>query len=69
MAAGALAAATALFFTYPLDVVQTHLTVQTTRKYKGILDAFQTIIRNDGIFALYRGVSMSVLVIQTFDLF
>jgi len=59
---GGLAAATAVFTTYPLDVVQTQLTVQTKQnKYKGITGTLRTIYHEEGFAQLYRGLLMGFL--------
>jgi solute carrier family 25 2-oxodicarboxylate transporter 21 len=48
---------------YPLDVAKTRLQLQTTGKaaegtqqYKGLIDAFSKIVRNEGFWTLYRGI-------------
>jgi len=59
---GGLAGITALILTYPLDLVRTRLTVQTTdTKYKGIMHTFKTVIKEEGIIGLYKGVLTSAL--------
>lgn len=61
--AGGSAAATAVFATYPLDLVQTHLTVQLKKaRYRGIWNTLSTITKEEGFFQLYRGLGMSLLV-------
>lgn len=58
---GGCGAGIAIVICYPLDVVKTRLTTQTrTMYYKGILDAFYKIPRDEGMHGLYRGLSMSV---------
>lgn len=59
-----MAALIAIFGTYPLDLVQTHLTVQTKQnsKYKGILQTIATITKEEGILQLYRGIGITILV-------
>lgn len=60
---GLLAAATAVFMTYPLDVVQTYLTVQTVNpEYKGIIGTLRKISREEGFLQLYRGMSIGIVV-------
>lgn len=67
---GGLAAATAVFTTYPLDVVQTQLTVQTKQnKYKGITGTLRTIYHEEGFAQLYRGLLMGFLVCFYLDSF
>jgi len=59
--AGGMAGTLALIITYPLDFVRTRLTVQTDSRYKGIIHATSTIIREEGIFTLYKGMWPSIL--------
>lgn len=55
---------TASVATYPLDLVQTTLTVQTTeRKYTGIINVLTTVTKQEGFLQLYRGLFVSVVVI------
>jgi len=59
---GGMAGITALISTYPLDLVRTRLTVQTSgEKYKGIIHTFKTVIKEEGFFGLYKGVFTSAL--------
>ncbi|XP_029655720.2 solute carrier family 25 member 43-like [Octopus sinensis] len=62
---GALSGVSAVILTYPLDMVKTRLTAQhadlSRAKYKGILDAFKVISREEGIFAIYKGLGTSVI--------
>ncbi len=49
--------------TYPLDLIRTRLTIQTTEgKYHGIVDTFKKVVNEEGIRALYKGVGTSALV-------
>lgn len=49
--------------TYPLDLIRTRLTIQTTEnKYNGIADTYKKIVREEGYRALYKGVGTSSLV-------
>ncbi|XP_061454244.1 solute carrier family 25 member 43 isoform X1 [Rhineura floridana] len=61
--AGSLAGMVAAVATYPTEVVKTRLIVQNWLEpsYKGILHALYMIYHQEGIAALYRGVSLSVL--------
>ncbi|XP_034253803.1 graves disease carrier protein homolog [Thrips palmi] len=55
---GALAGVTAVAMTYPLDTIRARLSFQVKgeHKYKGIVHAGVTIVRNEGgVLALYRG--------------
>jgi Mitochondrial carrier protein len=63
---GASAGGTACFACYPLDLVRTRLTVIKTPVgssiYGSISSTMLSIIRNEGILGLYRGVLISVSV-------
>ena len=61
-AAGALTGVTASTLCYPLDLTRSVLTVQTQgQQYRGILDAMVQIVRADGPFGLYRGLTPTLL--------
>jgi hypothetical protein len=65
-AAGAISGGVSKFVVYPLDTVKKRLQVQafydeTLTKYKGIIDCFVRIIRDEGASSLYRGLIPSVL--------
>jgi hypothetical protein len=63
LAAGGGAAMTAILCTYPLDLVQTQLSVQTTtQKYTGIIQTLSTMAKEEGISSLYRGLSVTMIV-------
>ncbi len=48
---------------YPLDVVQTQLTVQTTTtRYTGMIHTFSTMAKEEGVLSLYRGLTVTILV-------
>jgi solute carrier family 25 protein 43 len=63
--AGSVGGIAATVVTYPTDMVKTRLTVAhadlTKSKYKGMLDAFRCILREEGFFAFYRGMSVSII--------
>lgn len=55
---GALAGAPAAFFTTPADVIKTRLQVETKPgqvKYKGIMQAFAAILKDEGPLAFFKG--------------
>ncbi|KAL9266716.1 Adenine nucleotide transporter BT1, chloroplastic/mitochondrial-like protein [Drosera capensis] len=58
--AGACAGVSSTLLTYPLELVKTRLTIQRG-VYKGILDAFLTILHEEGPAELYRGLAPSVI--------
>lgn len=63
MIAGSCAGVTSVLFTYPLDLVRTRLSIQTTvRVYDGMFDAFQKIYRTEGMRGLFQGAGTSVTV-------
>ncbi|KAF2367499.1 Mitochondrial substrate/solute carrier [Trinorchestia longiramus] len=58
---GSMAGVTAVFLTYPLDIVRARLAFQVEKKYKGIAHAITTIVKQEGgVSALYRGFSATV---------
>lgn len=61
--AGSLAGMVATVVTYPTDVIKTRLIVQNRLEpsYEGIVHAFYKIYHQEGLFALYRGVSPAIL--------
>ncbi|GJP31802.1 hypothetical protein CLOM_g15080 [Closterium sp. NIES-68] len=61
VASGALAGATSTLVLYPLDVVRSRLTVAARSQYTGIGNALTTIVKQEGVPALYRGLGASLL--------
>ncbi|XP_044255563.1 mitochondrial thiamine pyrophosphate carrier [Tribolium madens] len=55
---GALAGCYATLASFPFDVVRTRLVAQSEnhKVYSGILQAFTSILKNEGFFVLYRGI-------------
>lgn len=59
---GAVAGSSAVTLAYPLDLVRTRLAAQGEhRYYKGIAHALRTIVRDEGVGGLYRGLGATVL--------
>ncbi|KAK4277156.1 hypothetical protein QN277_015197 [Acacia crassicarpa] len=58
--AGACAGVSSTICTYPLELVKTRLTIQRG-VYKGLLDAFVKIIKEEGPAELYRGLAPSLI--------
>ncbi|XP_021673547.2 uncharacterized protein LOC110659806 isoform X2 [Hevea brasiliensis] len=59
---GGMAGITAASVTYPLDLVRTRLAAQTNIiYYRGILYALRTIIREEGVLGLYKGLGTTLL--------
>ena len=44
-----------------LQVLKTRLALGKTGQYKGITDCFRQILRNEGLFGLYRGLTPSLV--------
>lgn len=61
--AGGLAGVAAALVTYPLEVVETRLIVQNCRQptYIGVAHTLSKIYRAEGLQALYRGFSLTVV--------
>lgn len=61
--AGGLAGITAALVTYPLEVAETRLIVQNCRQptYLSVAHTLSKIHRTEGLKALYRGFSLTVL--------
>jgi Ca2+-binding EF-hand superfamily protein len=63
LTAGGLAGMTSTIFCYPLDLVRSILTVQTSNaEYKGMNDALVKIYRTQGFFGLYKGLGTTLMV-------
>ena len=57
LACGALSGVVSSLGCYPLDLVRSHLTVQTSEiKYRGMLHGITTIAKEQGVRGLYRGI-------------
>ena len=62
LSAGAVAGVVGMSATYPLDMVRGRLTVDSGKgRYSGIVHAAQSIVREEGAMALYKGWLPSVL--------
>ena len=64
--AGAIAGATAMTVTYPLDVIKTRLSAVDGSKYRGVLHCVRSIMAREGVTGLYRGIVPSVGAIAPF---
>lgn len=63
--AGAIAGISEISTMYPLDVVKTRFQLPpstTTKPYKGIIDCFSRIIKEEGPLRLYRGIAAPIMV-------
>jgi hypothetical protein len=54
---GGLAGAIACTACYPIELVKTRLTVDKKKHYRGIFHTFSSVIKNEGFFGLYKGLS------------
>ncbi|XP_075040402.1 solute carrier family 25 member 43 [Mixophyes fleayi] len=63
IAAGSMAGMLAAVVIYPTDVIKTRLIVQNSMEptYRGIIHALCSVYYQEGLRALYRGVSLSIL--------
>jgi len=55
-AAGAIAGVSEILTFYPLDVVKTRMQLETGKSKHGLVGSFKTIIAEEGIGRLYRGL-------------
>ena len=60
---GALAGSLACAASYPIDLVRVRLVVDSHGTYRGISGAFASILKEDGVRGLYRGLTASLLVV------
>ncbi|XP_018589282.2 solute carrier family 25 member 43 [Scleropages formosus] len=70
IAAGGLAGIIAAFVSYPLEVAETRLVAQNVQEptYKGAAHVLASVYRNEGLRALYRGFSLTVVGAVPFSL-
>jgi len=65
MLSGSLAGISATIITYPTDTVKTRLTLvsvdKSQSKYKGIVDCFKIMYKEEGLRSFYKGFSSSLL--------
>ncbi|KAL3902691.1 MAG: hypothetical protein SGILL_010735 [Bacillariaceae sp.] len=67
--AGSISGATSKMLVYPMDTIKKRLQYQSVfgssstaeSSYKGMVDCFTTMWRNEGVSSLYRGLVPSVL--------
>jgi len=55
--AGFLAGVCSVFVNNPVDVIKTQMQGLEAQKYKGTIDCFMTILRNEGVRGFYKGVT------------
>ena len=64
LVAGSMAGATSVMFTYPLDLVRTRLAIETVpyheRRYTSTLQAAMRIRQEEGLMALWNGITPTV---------
>ncbi|KIM23575.1 hypothetical protein M408DRAFT_319857 [Serendipita vermifera MAFF 305830] len=59
--AGAIAGVTEILTFYPLDVVKTRMQLDTSTKSVGLVGTFRTIVAQEGVGRLYRGLGPPLL--------
>ena len=63
--AGGCSGVSSLSITYPTDLLRRRFQMEgfnkETPKYNGILDGFKTIIKNEGVIGLYRGLGVAYI--------
>ncbi|XP_033107427.1 mitochondrial coenzyme A transporter SLC25A42-like [Anneissia japonica] len=59
--AGSLAGVTAASCTYPLDMVRARMAITHKKRYKGLLNIFTKIFREEGVRTFYRGFTPTIL--------
>ncbi|KAL3311641.1 hypothetical protein Ciccas_009775 [Cichlidogyrus casuarinus] len=64
---GGVASAMAASCTHPLDLIKVHLQTQKSKDL-GMVGMGIKVVRNDGVFALYNGISASILRQLTYSL-
>lgn len=64
LVAGSLAGVVATVLTYPTDMVKTRLTIDhsdpSKAKYKGVVDCFVKVYKEEGFKALFKGMGTSI---------
>lgn len=59
--AGTFGGVFGLTIAYPLDTVKVRLQTRTADKYTGMIHCFTTMVREEGVLALYRGLTSPVV--------
>uniref|UniRef100_A0A2P2I5H9 Mitochondrial coenzyme A transporter SLC25A42-like n=1 Tax=Hirondellea gigas TaxID=1518452 RepID=A0A2P2I5H9_9CRUS len=59
--AGSLAGVTSQFLTYPLDLARARMAVTSPDTYRTISQVFIKIVKSDGFFTLYRGLTPTMV--------
>ena len=59
--AGGFAGAVSQVIVYPLEVIKTRLNLSPASMYSGVMDCFSKTISSEGVRALFRGCSTSVV--------
>lgn len=66
---GALSGMFSQTFSYPFELVRKRLMLRDANGkplYNGMVDAFRTVIREDGVFGLYRGAGLNLIKVIPF---
>lgn len=60
-ASGAIAGVSEILVMYPLDVVKTRQQLDSSGAYRGTVNCFQKIVREEGVSRLYKGILAPIL--------
>ena len=61
-----MAGATAVLFTYPVDLIRVRLAVEVKEpRLRGVTHALSSIFRQEGVRGLFRGVNPTLLVCRS----
>ncbi|KAI5968243.1 hypothetical protein CANMA_002459 [Candida margitis] len=60
-ASGAIAGVSEILVMYPLDVVKTRQQLDSTNATKGTINCIKTIIKEEGVSRLYKGITAPIL--------
>lgn len=60
-ASGAIAGVSEILVMYPLDVVKTRQQLDSTNATKGTINCIRTIIKEEGVSRLYKGITAPIL--------
>jgi len=66
LACGSISGICASFFTYPIDLVRTYLSIDTKKASEGLVKEGVRIFKQEGVVGLYRGIGMTLAGIGPF---
>ncbi|ELP92034.1 hypothetical protein EIN_291330 [Entamoeba invadens IP1] len=66
---GAVGAICSTLVSHPIDVIKTRMSIETTkiRKYDTFMGTAQTIIKEEGVLGLYKGINFAILSVTPFQ--